>query len=64
MNNPRASRRTSVEDALKMFTTNGAWVAHDEDAYGMLKPGLAADLVVLGGTRTRNPRVDQATSPC
>ena len=28
---------------------NGAWVAHDEAAYGMLRPGLAADLVVLDG---------------
>ena len=48
VNNPRASRRTSVEDALKMFTANGAWVAHDEHKYGMLRTGLAADLVVLG----------------
>ena len=48
VNNPRASRCTSLEEALKMFTVSGAWVAHDEAEYGMLRPGLAADLVVLG----------------
>jgi len=48
VNNPRASRRTTVEEALRMFTCNGAWVSHDEDEYGTLKPGMSADLVVLG----------------
>jgi predicted amidohydrolase YtcJ len=48
-NNPRASRRTSVAQALRMFTCNGAWVAHDENEYGTLAPGKSADIVVLGG---------------
>jgi len=56
VNNPRASRRTSLEDALKMFTVNGAWAAHDEGEYGMLRAGLAADLVVLGA----DPREESA----
>jgi predicted amidohydrolase YtcJ len=56
VNNPRASRRTSLDDALKMFTVNGAWVAHDEGEYGMLRAGLAADLVVLGA----DPREEAA----
>jgi hypothetical protein len=60
VNNPRASRRTSLEDALKMFTVNGAWVAHDEGDYGMLKTGLAADLVVLGADpREETAHIDQ-----
>lgn len=60
VNNPRASRRTSLEDALKMFTTNGAWVAHQENDYGMLKTGLAADLVVLGADpREESAHIDQ-----
>ena len=60
VNNPRASRRTSLEDGLKMFTANGAWVAHDEYGYGALKPGLAADLVVLGADpREESAHIDQ-----
>lgn len=47
VNNPRASRRTTLDDAIRMFTVNGAWAAHEEHLRGTLLPRMAADLVVL-----------------
>lgn len=48
-NNPRASRRTDVDTVLRMFTVNGAWVAHEEHERGTITAGKVADLVVLSG---------------
>ena len=47
VNNPRPSRRTTVDDAVRMFTVNGAWVAHEEAIRGSISVGNVADLVVL-----------------
>ena len=32
---------------LRAYTANGAWLMHQEDETGVIKPGMAADLVVL-----------------
>jgi len=55
VNNPRPSRRISVEEALRLFTYNGAWVDHAEGEYGTLAEGLSADLVVLDADPFEEP---------
>ena len=40
-------RRLSVEQALQLFTINGAYAAHEEKIRGSLETGKRADLVVL-----------------
>jgi predicted amidohydrolase YtcJ len=47
VNNPNPVRRVSVDDALRMFTINGAWVGHEERERGSLTVGKVADIVVL-----------------
>lgn len=37
----------SVEEALEVWTSGGAWTGFQEDALGRLQPGYQADLVVL-----------------
>jgi hypothetical protein len=49
VNNPNPIRRVGIEDALRMFTINGAWTGHEEHARGSLAVGKAADIVVLDG---------------
>ena len=44
-----ADQRLSREDTLRAYTTWGAWAAHLEDVTGVLRAGLAGDLVVLDG---------------
>jgi predicted amidohydrolase YtcJ len=39
--------RVSIEEALKTFTINGAYLTYDENKRGSLEPGKYADLVVL-----------------
>jgi predicted amidohydrolase YtcJ len=39
--------RIDVETALRAYTVNNAWVAHEEGSKGSLTPGKLADLVVL-----------------
>jgi predicted amidohydrolase YtcJ len=55
VNNPRECRRVSVEDALRMFTINGAWVALEEKEKGTLEVGKLADIVVLDRDPYREP---------
>ena len=44
-----ADERVGLAAALRAYTAGGAWAAHLEDLTGMLKPGLAADLVLIDG---------------
>ncbi len=41
--------RLSLMETLDAYTAGGAWAAHMEGLTGTLRPGLAADLVLLGG---------------
>ncbi|MDR1136150.1 MAG: amidohydrolase [Clostridiales Family XIII bacterium] len=50
VDNPDPSRNISLTDALKMFTINGAWAAHEENDRGSIEVGKAADFVVLDHT--------------
>ena len=44
-----ADERLGLMDSLRAYTAGGAWAAHMEGVTGCLKPGLAGDLVLLGG---------------
>ncbi|WP_314187531.1 amidohydrolase [Paracoccus yeei] len=41
--------RLSLAEVLHAYTAGGAWAAHRDHVTGTLRPGLAADLVLLGG---------------
>lgn len=47
VNHPHREERLSVPEALRLFTTNGARFAFEEDQKGSIEPGKAADLVIL-----------------
>jgi hypothetical protein len=55
-----ADERLCAQDALTMYTYNGALLAHAENDTGMLAPGFAADLVVLD----RDPLDGTAFTDC
>jgi len=42
-----ANQRISVDDALRVYTANGAYNAHEEHDKGSIAPGKLADFVVL-----------------
>lgn len=42
-------QRIPLHDVLRAYTAGGAWAAHMEALTGTLKPGMAADVVVLSG---------------
>jgi predicted amidohydrolase YtcJ len=44
-----ADQRVPLLDVLRAYTAGGAWAAHMDRITGTLRPGLAADIVVLGG---------------
>jgi predicted amidohydrolase YtcJ len=46
-------QRISLPDALKTFTSNGAYLTFDDDVRGSLEPGKLADLVILDGDLLR-----------
>ena len=41
--------RVGLEACLRAYTSGGAWAAHLEGLTGTLRPGLAADLVLIDG---------------
>jgi predicted amidohydrolase YtcJ len=41
--------RLSLMEVLRAYTAGGAWAAHRDHVTGTLRPGFAADLVMLGG---------------
>ncbi|HEY0636694.1 MAG TPA: amidohydrolase [Pseudonocardiaceae bacterium] len=45
----------TVEEALRAFTADAAYACHWEDDLGSIRPGLLADLVVLGADPRRVP---------
>ena len=46
------SQRISVEEALKLYTLQGAYASFEEDLKGSLEAGKLADIVVLGDDPT------------
>jgi len=47
-----ASQKITVEEALKLYTLNGAYASFEEDLKGSLEVGKLADIVVLGNDPT------------
>ena len=48
-----ASQRMRPEDALRIWTTGGAYATFEEKTKGAIAPGMLADFVVLAGDPTR-----------
>lgn len=54
VNAPTDTQRLTVTEALRAYTSGGAYAAFDEDRLGTLEPGMAADIVVLDESPWRN----------
>jgi predicted amidohydrolase YtcJ len=46
-NNPNPTRRTTMAEALRLFTINGAWTGYEEHDKGTIEPGKLADLTAI-----------------
>ncbi len=44
-----ADQRVPLTEVLRAYTSGGAWAAHMDRLTGTLRPGMAADIVVLSG---------------
>jgi predicted amidohydrolase YtcJ len=47
------AQKITVEEALRSYTAEGAYASFAEQRRGVLKPGMLADLTVIGGDLTR-----------
>ena len=47
------NQRVSVEEALRLYTLNGAYASFEENIKGSVEVGKLADLVVLGSDPTQ-----------
>ena len=43
----RPTQKLTREEALRMYTRNGAWFTFEEDRRGAIIPGFLGDLIVL-----------------
>lgn len=50
-----ADQRVPLAAVLRAYTAGGAWAAHLDPVTGTLRPGMAADIVVLGGDIEATP---------
>ena len=55
VNHPVASHRVTVQEAMQMFTRNGAYAIGKECEKGFLKEGHLADIVVLNADILKTP---------
>jgi predicted amidohydrolase YtcJ len=47
--------RVNAETALRSYTVDTAWIAGQENEWGRIRPGMAADFVLLADDITRMP---------
>ncbi|MFB6153144.1 MAG: amidohydrolase [Halodesulfurarchaeum sp.] len=60
VNAPVEAQRLSVTEALRAYTSGGAYAGFDEDRLGTLEPGKRADMVVLERSPWEHPeRIDE-----
>jgi predicted amidohydrolase YtcJ len=55
-----ADQRVPLMEILRAYTAGGAWAAHMDHVTGTLRPGMAADIVVLSGDIEAAPAKDVA----
>jgi hypothetical protein len=60
-----ADERVTIQDAIRAYTVNSAYINFDENIKGSLQPGMLADMVVMGDDlltmppdRIKDARVD------
>lgn len=58
VNNPNKGQRVSIQQALRMATWNGYYIAFDEKERGSLEPGKIADMVILSANPYDIPAKD------
>ena len=47
------NQRISIDEALRLYTLNGAYASFEENSKGSVEAGKLADLVVLGADPTK-----------